>query len=137
MGSMSKRRARPDGNRFAHTGSNSDGSDDSLKQESMALLAWLTELARRAGEDETSLQGDFVETLAPQHGETSNDWPTSSIDLHGLEVTEQPMNTIPGELRDESMKPHRWRNACEAQAGLQIAAPPVLHDRPRHAAPLD
>jgi len=77
----------------------------------MALLAWLKELTRRTEENDVSLQEDFAETLMPPHDEASKDWPVSSLDLHGLEVSEQPMSTIPGELRDELMKPHRWRNS--------------------------
>lgn len=77
----------------------------------MALLAWLRELAR-GPEDDTALAADFAESVVAREDETKKDWLVSSIDLHaGLEVTEQPMSTVPGELRDELMKPHCWRDS--------------------------
>lgn len=77
----------------------------------MALLAWLKDLTRRIDERDAPLEGGFAETFMPRHEEASKDWLMSSIDLQGLEVSEQPMNTLPGELREELLKPRRWRNS--------------------------
>lgn len=91
--------------------SNRHGPPRFVEVNAMALLAWLKDLTRRTNELDGSLEGGFAETLLPRHEEASKDWLVSSIDLHGLEVSEQPMNTLPGELRDELLKPHRWRNS--------------------------
>jgi hypothetical protein len=77
----------------------------------MALLAWLKDLTRRADEHEASMPSDFGDTrMHRDEDEAAKDWPTPAVNLQGLEVSEQPMNTVPDELREELLKPHRWRN---------------------------